>query len=381
MTLATMTLLTALAAGSGAAPAGVAPKQPPSKVTQAMRLNFAALMTLQPYMASADRFGDPANAVNIRDQLDILQRTPHAFAGSSAKEEPGIAAIAHLFKGYLRGIRRQFEAGQTELARAQLRAASDLCFSCHTRVGADADFQDLDKQVTLLGLAPLEEADLLAATRQFDPALERYRLALTKPVKDEGTGYAWLRAARNALRITVRVKHDPVLTDALLRPLEGRADLPRDLKDAVAGWRRDVDAWKADPFDPATATPEKLVAKARALLGSVDGWLAAELPDIPLSRATRYLHESLARDPRGKQRPQALFLLGLAATGPFDLFLWDLGHLYFEACIRENPATEVARQCFTRLQNDIYFGFTGSSGTHIPPDEAVRLKELRGLAY
>ncbi len=374
-------LLFAVVTAAPPAAGSIAKEDAKAKVTQAMRLNFGALMTLQPLVASPARFADPANAITVRDQLDILQRTPHVFAAGTLKGEPGLAAVAHLFRDYLRTVRRHFESGQVDLARGQLRTLSEFCFSCHTRLPESADFQDLDKQVTTLGLSPLEDADLTAATRQFDLALEKYRRALKQDVEGEAANFAWLRSARYALRLTVRVKHNLDAAEKIVQALEARPHVPDDVKDTVLAWRRDLTVWKADPFQPATASPQALVTKARELIGRADGWLFSELPDIPLLRATGYLHEALARAPNGAQRPEALFLLGLAASGPFDPFLWDMGHLYFQACIEENPRTPIARRCFQRLQNDIYFGFTGSSGTHIPADEAARLAALRKLAY
>ena len=48
--------------------------------------------------------------------------------------------------------------------------------------------------------------------------------------------------------------------------------------------------------------------------------------------------------------------------------------------MRENPKTPLARQCFAQLSDRLYFGFTGSSGTHLPDDELARLATLRQLA-
>ena len=52
----------------------------------------------------------------------------------------------------------------------------------------------------------------------------------------------------------------------------------------------------------------------------------------------------------------------------------------FEACVRENPKTPLARRCFQQLSDRVYLGFTGSAGTFIPEEELARLTELRGLA-
>ncbi len=373
-------LLLATGPTAQAAPRDAGTPGEKAAVTSAMRLNFAALMTLQPYLTSAARFADPASAQEIRHQLEILQRSPHVLASSAAAREPGLAAVTQLFGGYLASVQRRFDRGQTEAARHQLLTATGFCFACHSRLAVEKDFQDVEQQVNALGLGDLDRADLYAATRQFDQALTLYGRVLRGKLKGEPDYFAWTDAARSALRITVRVKNSPDAARKLLEPLEARSDLPPHLRQYVSAWRRDVDEWAADKTDPAALSPVQLVARAKELIGAVD-LFEDDLPDVPMLRATHYLHAALTREPTGKHRPEALFLLGLAYGSPKDPLLFDLNSLYFEACIRENPRTELARRAYKRLQDEVYFGFTGSSGTHVPPDELERLAALRKLAF
>jgi hypothetical protein len=363
--------------------AGVAQEAEKDKVaiTSAMRLNFGALMTLQPYLLSSRRFSDPANAGLIREQLDILQQTPHVLSSSRKTVEPGLGAISGLFGDYLATLRRRFDRGQTEFARSQLLTATSFCAACHTRIWVDKDFEDVERQVKTLRVSDRERADLYAATRQFDSALALYERVLRGKVQGEEGYYAWTHAARSALRITVRVKNSPDALAKLIASLEARTDLPSDLRDYVAGWRSDLTEWQAEKTDASKLSPPELVKKARELIGHVDGKFDYELPDIPQLRATQYLHEALSRDANGKHRAEALFLLGLAYSGPQDPLLWELDGLYFEACVRENPRTEIARRCFKRLQNELYLGYSGSAGTNLPSDELERLAALRKIAF
>ena len=99
-----------------------------------------------------------------------------------------------------------------------------------------------------------------------------------------------------------------------------------------------------------------------------------------LLRASAYLNLALGKQPTFSQRGEALYLLGVCAAGLKSPLLWDVDQLFFEACVRENAHRPVAARCFEQLSDRVYFGFTGSGGTHVPDDEMERLTELRALA-
>ena len=44
----------------------------------------------------------------------------------------------------------------------------------------------------------------------------------------------------------------------------------------------------------------------------------------------------------------------------------QLSNLYFESCVRSSPHSELAEKCYQRFEQNVYFGYTGSSGTHLP---------------
>ena len=50
------------------------------------------------------------------------------------------------------------------------------------------------------------------------------------------------------------------------------------------------------------------------------------------------------------------------------------------AGFRKSPHSNTADLCYRRYEESVYAGFTGSSGTDIPPEIKRRLVELRGLA-
>lgn len=373
MMLGAMTVMLLAAADGGA---------PPTKFT--MREAFDALVRLQTVASAPAALRDPKNAAAISADLGRLASLKHAFPADARSQEPATAALSSLFSQYAAQTSRRFEARETDVVGMRVRTLTGLCFTCHTRERAPADFNDAQKQLDALGLTGLQRAQVLAATRQFDEAVLEYsRLLDGAPATERGL-LEYSRALQDAMALLVRVKDDSAGTLALLDKLGARADLPPFLKGNIAAWRKDVAAWKAEKFDAQKAKPEVLFARAQTLMTrahtgggpfSID-----ERHDVTWLRASGYLNLALGKDPQLKSRGEALYLLGVCAGALRSPLWWDVDLLFFEACVRENPRTPLAKRCFRQLSDRVYLGFTGSAGTFIPEDELARLTELRGLA-
>lgn len=374
--------LTCLWLASQPADGGLSVSQPAGIETQ-MRTSFAGLMALQPYLASPSQFADAKNQEAIAKHVEALSKVQHAFPKAMAQEEPGLAAISKLFARYLEDTQKRWDAGDREYARYRLRTVTGLCLGCHAQERAESDFVDVHQQVEALKLSPLEKADTLAATRQFDLAMQAYLEVLKETPKTEMDYLDFLRAARQTLSLTVRVKQDPQATSELLSTLSRRHDLPPFMVEYLNGWKSDVSQWLKDSFKPKKATVSQLISKAQALVqqsGGTKTLLPDERQEIPFLRASGYLHEALRKEPTAALRGEALYLLGVCYSELQDAALWDIDTLYLEACVRENPHSAVAQKCLRRLSDRIYLGYTGSRGTQLPAEEVERLAELRALA-
>jgi tetratricopeptide (TPR) repeat protein len=348
-----------------------------------MRDAFASLTQLLPLSASREALTDPKNAAAIGQALDALAGLQHAFPADPKAQEPATAALSTLFARYARDTRRRLDAGEFEGVSLRVRTLTSLCFSCHSRERAPSDFAVAQGWLDQLALPPLERAQALAATRQFDQALAVYRGVLDARPTGERALLEYSRALQDTLAILVRVRDDAAATGALLDALGQRDDLPPFLRGTIAAWRADVTAWQRERFDALKASPEALFRRAEALVRRANGshaLLTDERHDITWLRASGYLNLALAKNPRLKTRGEALSLLGVCAGALRSPLLWDVDLLFFEACVRENPKTTLARRCFRQLSDRVYLGYTGSSGTHLPEDELERLAELRRLA-
>lgn len=355
----------------------------PPPTRQVMHGALEALFGLEPLLAHPERLRDPLQAEDVARRLDVLGNLEHAFPADPKAQEPATAALSGLFSQYARETRRRFTLGDRDTVQARVRTLVSLCFTCHSRERASTDYLDMERHLDALKLPPFDKAQYLAATRQFDKAIDALGSVVAQPARDERALLLQARAIRDLLTLLVRVKDDAKATQAFLDGLSKRDDLAPFLRRPVATWQRDVAAWRKEGFDANRATAKELFTRGKVLVLKASGprsYLPDEQFDVAYLRASGYLNLALAREPKLPQRGEALFLLGLCAGALKSPLLWEVDQLFFEACVRENPKTPLARQCFTQLSERIYFGYTGSSGTHVPDDELERLSTLRALA-
>lgn len=344
-----------------------------------MRQNLMQVAVLQPYLASPAAFRAPENRTAIDGALTGLAQVRH---GQDA-EEPGVAPMASLFNDELRRARGEFTAGQHDAARIRLRGLTGMCLACHSRTLVTKDFEDLGHLVDALDLAPLEKAELYAATRQFEKARKEWTVGLTTPAKDDSEAFTQAQALRQAVVTLVRSQENPRALLTLLGTQARRTDLPGFTQRSLPRWMSGVLTMQREDVDLGAAPVATLVDRARALLASTR---AAEVvvPDdfqlVPNMRAAAMLQAALERDPTGPTRGEALYLLGVATATQAEPTLWQLDSLYLETCIRENPHTALAAKCVDRLGARLSYAYNGFPGGPLPGELAPHIGVLRMMA-
>lgn len=349
-----------------------------------MKKNFDALMSLQEFVANPKAFSDPGNRDEIQKSLDSMSSLKHVFPQKMAEQEPGLAAISSLFSSYLKDVQGSFKAGASgNFVRNQIRTMTGFCLSCHTRVSTNQSFVDMASKVEASNLTAIEKAEFYAATRQFDKAIKAYDDLISKMEPGEFGHIELGRAVRQVLSITIRIKQDAKATFYILEKLASRDDIPEFFRRYITQWKADVTKWTQEKKRAKEMSAAELVEKAKSLIAEASKrqlFPVDPVGDVNFLRATNLLHEALQKDPKGKFRGEALYSLGSCYDALQDPLLWALDSLYFEACVREFPHSDVAKRCYRRYATKLYFGYSGSGGTFVPEDEIKKLSELRKLS-
>jgi hypothetical protein len=143
-----------------------------------------------------------------------------------------------------------------------------------------------------------------------------------------------------------------------------------------------IESWRSEaPRVP--QTEEGLHAELMRLMKhahDAQKYPADRSADIDYLRALSVAHELLRIAPNGKYADEVLLMTGICYEVLSPVNLEDLHEIYYEACVRRVPHTNVAESCYRRFEQSTFFDYTGSAGTHIPRDVREKLLELGGLA-
>ena len=356
----------------------------PATWHEKMQALSQALSRLLPLVSSRTKFNDPKNHANIDEDTRQLRSLAHSLkTGGKPNSDPTMQMMSHLFGEDLDRAREGLRGGHREYARQILKDTTSYCIQCHTQTNNGPDFPRLALNINTNELTSLEQAEFFAATRQFTPALEAYERVLADKNLAKTDPFAWEQAARSALAIVVRVKHDPKETQALLSKIEAHPTLPQATKRSVRAWKKSVKDWTKEPAQK-LANNEQMLAKAEKLVTQ-----AQKLQEFPLDhsqdilyfRASSLLHEILSNPQRTPElSAKTLYWAGVASEATRDMNFWTLHETYYEQCIRTLPHSKQAQACFARLKESVTIGYSGSSGTQIPPEVKRRLDAFEATA-
>jgi hypothetical protein len=349
-----------------------------------MQKMYKVLAEITEDTTSDQRFNNPKNKTRIDRNVETLYKSAHDMSkkGASPDLDPSVTIISGLFEGETKRAHTALKSGNRYYARSILSSISGYCIACHTRNNTGPQFSSLPFEPSS-DLKPIEQGRFLAATRQYDRAMDVFQKMVNDPSTPVLRPIEWELAARYGLSIAVRVKKDPAQARALVERIIGSKNGPYFLKHDATQWRTSIIEWEEE-LGRQPKTEEGLYSEAMRLITKaheVQKYPADHSADILYLRATSVIHDLLQMAPNGKRAEDAFLMAGMCYEVLRSLNLDELHDIYYEACIHKAPHTSTAESCYRRYEKNTYEGFTGSAGTFLPPDVKQKLKVLEDLAH
>jgi len=347
---------------------------------QSMAQNMKNLL---PFLYNREAFQDPKNRSTIQQYFKDFSQAAHTIRPETGKKFLGDNllleySLANL-KDDLNRASFSFDIGQLEYSRSVAKASLSHCFQCHsvTQPGAAAKW-DIE-EVHNLNLAPLEKADLLVATRKYDKALNYMEAQLNSPEFQQNYAFDFESMLRRYMALIIRVENKPQRAMKELDKILERGGTPHYLVEQAEGWRRSLKAWSGEK-KISVRSAKDLFAQVEKRFKKAEGIQHYEKDhagDVEYLRATALLHENMGLLKTPADEARALYLLGRAYEVLDELGSWNLHESYYEACLLKDPKSPLGQRCFSRLEASLYMGYSGSAGTHLPPEEKERLRRLK----
>lgn len=336
---------------------------------------------LVPFLASKDEFNSPRNHSRLAgrvQQFAALARHPTGVAAKTQDYEAPLRTLQTLTSE----AEKAFLHHRKEHARTTLRWAINLCVTCHARLPSkpntaiDLPLPPIDD--------PLERGRMQIAFRDFTGAAASFEQVV---VRYPGPGIDWYRLVRALdylATLHVRLERNPQRALRTFEKVLARASLPIFIRDDVAHWVEDLRVWaQQGSFSVAKAADTEVIRYVEGLLKTSEGapkLLGDRAHAIRYLRASGILHQLLVTRPATAKAAKANYLLGICYMSlDRDVFM-GLDTAYLKSCIHAAPRTPVAQQCYSLLEENTFFGYSGSGGTFLPPDVKEDLATLRSLA-
>jgi tetratricopeptide (TPR) repeat protein len=358
-----------------------APALPSYELTRArMREIFAAMRTLLPLSLDADAFEDPEQRQNIGAALALLDQSAAGLARHGRSQEVPFAHLSRTLANDAHDIHTRFEQGHVREARYLVQTLAETCVACHSRLPAASDAptsRDFMADAAVKKLPLPQRAKLAYATRQFDDALALYEKLMQErsvPANEiDLDGHL-----DDYLELVLRVRGEPARAQRALTRFAQRDDLSPALRGEVASWQTSLARLtNRGPVASPVEEARREIARAEAGLPERDERDA--LVDYLDASALLHRHVADASVPRSEQA-DAYYLLGLIETRTGRSFWLSQAEAYLETAIRLAPGEPVARDAFALLDEFLVSGYSGSSGTHVPPDVREKLDTLRRIS-
>jgi cytochrome c553 len=351
-----------------------------------MRKLSKVLAELMTDLSNGAQFEKPTTQRRIEAHAQALSKLAHDLNMKETLKpdlDPSVVILSHLFADEADQSLRALKQGQRSFARDRLRSLTGYCIACHTRTQNGPQFSSLPFEPTTEKLTSFEKGEFYTSTRQFDKAMEQFQSILEDELAPVRRSVEWERSARHALAIAVRVKKDPNLALSVIDRISHAKNAPYFLKRNAEDWRTSVENWKNEPSRKAQ-TEQGYETEAMRLLAEahqLQKYPMDRSADVAYLRASAAIHEWMQNAPFGNNKSKAFLMAGICYEVLRPLQIGEIHEMYYEACIHQSPHTPTAESCYQRFEQSIFSGYTGSSGTHIPPEMKAKLQRLESLAH
>jgi hypothetical protein len=342
------------------------------------------LSELLPDVISDEEFNSTTNFEQIKSNAIKLSMLAHSMPKGELPSDldPTIGFISSLFKDEALMAQYHLQSGNPVYARRILRAIPKYCIACHTRAFDKLDLSSGSEDVPKKLKTSLERAEYFDSTWQFDRALNEFEKVVSDHSIAQTQQIDWQKAAYYGIATAVRVKQDPDRALRIANLVINSPSAPQFLRNNAAQWEKSLLDWKKEQT-ASFETEAELMDEAKRLIVKAKG--LQDYPndrnaDILYLRATSTLHEFLTRYSDSPNAGEALLLLGHCYEVLQELDLWSLHELYFEACVHKFPHSPIAQTCYSRYEQSIFVGYSGSGGISLPPQVKSHLDNLRKLA-
>ena len=334
---------------------------------------------------------------NQEELIANLTEISNLFKGAKHVEffqKPGFKPSLDTINSHLDDTILSLQSHNFVFAQSRLKAVTALCVSCHSQLSdsmAKNAFGDaIGKEKRSRFESDYAFANYLYLVRRFTEAVNYFEMSIntnlektqtssnSKVFDDNSSNQEIMGAIRRVISIYTKISINPDKAISFLKKYQSKKNLSKFNKETLNTWIKSLERWKNyDSSKPVMI--EDFIAKYLEPIENAKEKTMTEEGDIALLISSGVLTKYLSENPKTNLTPAILYWLSLAERRLSNTYFFSLSDLYLKDCISLYPKSAYAKKCFKEYEENLTFGYSGSSGTDIPEGEKRELDKLRQL--
>jgi hypothetical protein len=279
-------------------------------------------------------------------------------------------------------------------AHARLKAMTALCVSCHTGISEKVARNAFGEAIASVKRDQFESdfqfANYLFLVRRFTEAKTYYEFAIREAtskvekaaknvqVDDKVVNGDIYTSLRRVLSIYTKISLKPERAIDFLNKYKNDKSISRFTKTDINQWLTSLEKWKKFDINSMKNINDFINKNLKPLEDAKDKVNSGE-HDITLLISSGVLTKFLNDNPSTDLTPSILYWLAVAEHRLSTTYFFSLSDLYLKECINQFPKSDYAKKCYQEYEDNLVFGYSGSSGTDIPKEERQELDRLKAL--
>lgn len=365
---------------------------------QVMGSALESFVELVPYLRDHQALESQAVRESIIKNLESLKETFNKAGHIGALSTPNYSPSLDSLQEHLDETIRAVRAENTSFASKRLQATMSLCISCHAQLPASAagNFSSGLSDVTRQRFATdFDYAEFLFMKRNYRRGARYYERAIFDSL-DQLKRYSsdpaqvdlyqlerQLRLAlRKMLTLYTKIEFHPARGVTFFNRVLNHQGLSAMTKRNIEVWIAELQKWQNKKINVRLNSPESVdqfIDQYLTPLSFTERVSRDARNDVLFLTASGILTKYLSHDIDSDISAKALYWLSVVERKLDHQFFFSLSDLYLKECISRFSSSAFARKCFEEYREQIVYGHTGSSGTHIPAQEQAELRRLESL--
>lgn len=333
-----------------------------------------------------------SDSSNQKELIKNLTDISNSFKGARHVEffqKPGFRPSLTTINSHIDETIASIKSHNYIYAQSRLKAITALCVSCHSILSDSASKngfgEAINKEKRERFDSDFAYANYLFLVRRFNEATTYFEqtiqaaLASSAAPKAEvgsNTNDHVYASFRRILSINTKITFNPDRALAFLRKYQDEKNLNPLLKPIIAKWILELEKWHK--FDPRKVKSiHSFIQKYLAPLENHKDRVLSGESDITLLVSSGVLSKYLSDNPKSSLVPEILYWLAITEKRLSSTYFFSISDLYLKDCITLYPKSSYAKKCYQEYEDNITFGFSGSSGTDIPSEEKKELERLK----